>query len=360
MLYHLCYELLSPEFHVLNVFRYQTFRAMLAFFLALLLVLFLQPRFIRYVRAKKVGQPIRDDGPQTHLPKQGTPTMGGLVLVFGVVAAGVLLAELTNLYVWVVMGLTAGYAALGFWDDYRKVILKNSKGVSARTKLLWQFTGAFIAVVVLMGFAPGFTTVVSMPFFKNVELDLGYWYILFAMLVIVGTSNAVNLTDGLDGLVIGPTMTTAFAYGVFAYVTGHAQIAQYLQIPFVSGAGELSILCAAMIAGGLGFLWYNSFPAQVFMGDVGALAIGGTIGILALITKQEIVLLICGGIIVVEALSVILQVASFKLTGRRIFRMAPLHHHYELLGLSEPKIIVRAWIISIVLAVVSLATLKLR
>lgn len=357
MLYHLLYGL-SGELTFLNVFRYLTFRSMFAFFIALALVLIFQPWFIRWFLERKLGQPIRDDGPQSHLTKKGTPTMGGLVVVLAVMISTLLLADLTNIYVWVTMLLMAAYGGLGFADDYLKVVDKSSKGVSARTKLLWQFGAAFIAVLLLK--AAGLSSEVTVPFFKNMVLDLGLLFVPFAALVIVGASNAVNLTDGLDGLVIGPVMTCAFAYGIFAYVTGNVKIAEYLQIPYVAGTGDLSIIAAAIVAAGLGFLWYNSFPAQVFMGDVGALALGGTLGILAIITKQELVLLIAGLVFVLEALSVILQVASFKLTGKRIFRMAPLHHHYELQGLSEPKIIVRCWIISIVLAIISLCTLKLR
>ncbi len=359
MLYHLLYGL-RDQFSVLNVFRYLTFRSMAAFFLSLFLVLLLQPKFIRYVKHKAFGQPIRDDGPQSHLVKSGTPTMGGVVIVVAVLASTLLLADLTNLYVWVTALITVIYGALGFADDYQKVLKKNPKGVSARTKLRWQFGGAAVAVLLLMLFAPEFSTTLTIPFFKDLAIDLGWFFLPFAVLVIVGASNAVNLTDGLDGLVIGPVMTVAFAYGIFAYTSGNANIAQYLQITHVKGAGDLAIFASAIVAGGLGFLWFNSFPAQVFMGDVGALSLGGALGMLAVVTKQELVLAIAGGIFVVEALSVILQVASFKLTGRRIFRMAPIHHHFELAGLSEPKIIVRAWIISIVLAVISIATLKLR
>jgi phospho-N-acetylmuramoyl-pentapeptide-transferase len=359
MLYHLLYPL-RDHFSGLNVLRYLTFRSISAFFLSLLLVLIFQPRFIRWVRERHLGQPIRDDGPQTHLSKQGTPTMGGLVIVMSVVLSTMMFADLLNIYVWLTLGLTIGYGTLGFIDDYKKVTVKNSKGLSARKKLAWQFGLAAFFVVMLVLFAPGFSTHVDMPFFKNIRLNLGFWFIPFAVLVIVGCSNAVNLTDGLDGLVIGPVMTVSFAYGIFAYVTGNAKIAEYLQIQYLAGVGDLSIFAAAMVAGGLGFLWYNSFPAQVFMGDVGSLAIGGALGMLAVATKQELVLVFAGGVFVLEALSVIAQVASFKLTGRRVLRMAPLHHHFELKGMGEPKIIVRCWIISIVLAILSIATLKLR
>lgn len=359
MIFHIFYWL-RDEGGFFNVFRYQTFRAMVAFLLSISLVLFLQPRFIRWFREKQLGQPIRDDGPQSHFSKKGTPTMGGVVVVTAVVLSTLLLCDLTNVYVWATVAITLCYAALGFLDDYRKIVQKNPKGVSARLKLAWQFGGAAVVMVLLELFAGSFHSTVNVPFYKNLEIQLGLFFVPFAVLVIVGTSNAVNLTDGLDGLVIGPVMTVAFAYGIFAYAGGNAKIAEYLQIPYTAGAGELSIFCAAMIGGGLGFLWFNSFPAQVFMGDVGALALGGAIGMLAIVTNQELLLVLAGGIFVLEAVSVILQVASFKMTGKRIFKMAPIHHHFELKGMSEPKIIVRAWIISIVLAVMSIATLKLR
>jgi phospho-N-acetylmuramoyl-pentapeptide-transferase len=360
MLYHLLYPL-QEHFSVLNVLRYLTFRSMMAFVIALLLVLWLQPLFISWFRQKKLGQPIRDDGPQSHQVKKGTPTMGGLVVVLSICISTLLFADLTNSFVWATVLLTLSYAALGFTDDYRKVWRQNTKGVSARGKLAFQFLFAALAVSFLVLFVPEFSTKISLPFFKDVSFDLGrYGFVIFGMLVIVGCSNAVNLTDGLDGLVIGPIMTVAFAYGIFAYVTGNIKIAEYLQIPYLAGAGDLAIFAAAIVAGGLGFLWFNSFPAQVFMGDVGSLSLGGALGMLAVITKQELVLAIAGGVFVLEALSVIAQVASFKLTGKRVFKMAPLHHHYELKGLAEPKIIVRCWIISIVLALLAIATLKLR
>lgn len=359
MLYHLLTSL-QNELNALNVFRYITFRSMVAFFVTLALVLLLQPRFIAWVRERQFGQPIRDDGPKTHLTKQGTPTMGGVVVVLAILLSTTLLADLRSPYVWTVLSITLAYGALGFIDDYRKVIGRNSKGVSARFKMLWQIGVAALFVKLFMYLEPSFTTEVHLPFLKNVSLDLGYLFIPFAVFVIVGASNAVNLTDGLDGLVIGPVMTVGFAYGVFAYVAGHKNLAEYLQIAFLPGSGELAIFAAAIVAGGLGFLWFNSFPASVFMGDVGALALGGALGMLAVLTKQELVLAIAGAVFVLEALSVIVQVVSFKLTGKRVFKMAPLHHHYELQGLQEPKIIVRCWIISIVLAVVAIATLKLR
>ncbi len=359
MLYHLLFSV-RDRFAVLNVLRYLTFRSLLAFLLSIVLVLVLQPRFIRWFREKKLGQPVRGDGPQTHLVKQGTPTMGGLVVVVSVLLSTLFFADLYNLYVWVVVGLTASYSVLGFLDDYCKISKKSSKGITARDKLLWQFFFAILFLLLLKMFVPGFSTGISLPFFKHVHVELGWAFVFFGALVIVGCANAVNLTDGLDGLVIGPIMTVAFAYGVFAYVAGNVKSASYLQIPYIAGSGDLAIFAAAIVAGGLGFLWFNAFPAQVFMGDVGSLGLGGALGILAVITKQELVLLIAGGVFVLEALSVIIQVVSFKLTGKRVFKMAPLHHHFELKGISEPKIIVRCWIISIILALLSLATLKLR
>jgi phospho-N-acetylmuramoyl-pentapeptide-transferase len=359
MLYHILYAL-RDEFGALNVFRYLTFRSMVAFFLALTFVVVFQPRFINWFRKRSLAQPIRDDGPQSHQSKKGTPTMGGVVVVVAILLTTLLLADLRNLYVWITVFVTTVYAGLGFYDDYEKVIKKSSKGISARKKLAWQFGAATFAVILLGLFSPEYSTKMHIPFFKDYIVDLGYLYPILAVLVIVGSSNAVNLTDGLDGLVTGPIMTVAFAFGVFAYVASHKAIADYLGIPHVPGAGDLAIIAAAIIAGGLGFLWYNAFPAQVFMGDVGALALGGTLGTLAIITKQELALVIAGGVFVLEALSVIMQVAYFKLTGRRVFRMAPLHHHFELGGIAEPKIIVRCWIISIVLAVVAMTTLKLR
>lgn len=359
MLYHLFFSL-HEKIGAFNVFRYLTFRSMLAFFLALLFVLIAQPHFIRWVKGKQFGQPIRDDGPQSHQRKAGTPTMGGVVLVFAVICSTLLLADLQNVYIWTIVGVTLGFAILGFIDDYRKIRQRNSKGLSARVKLGWQFAIALLAIIVLLLFVPDFSTSVTLPLFKNVSFALGLLFIPFAALVIVACSNAVNLTDGLDGLVIGPVMTVAFAYGIFAYVGGNSEIARYLQIAYIRDCGDLSIFAAAIIAAGLGFLWFNSFPASVFMGDVGSLALGAALGMLAVITKQELVLIIAGGVFVLEALSVMAQVISFKTTGKRVLRMAPLHHHFELGGIQEPKIIVRCWIISIVLALVSIATLKLR
>ncbi len=360
MLYELFYSF-RDHVGAFNVFRYLTFRSMLAFVVTLALVLALQPVFIRWFRNRQLGQPIRNDGPESHLSKQGTPTMGGAVVVLAVVLSTLFFADISNVYIWVTLGITVFYAALGFVDDFRKVSVQNSKGVRAKTKLAYQIVIAATFLMILLVTVPDFSTSINIPFLKNISLDLPWWiFVPFTTFVIVGCSNAVNLTDGLDGLVIGPIMTVAFAYGVFAYAGGNIKIAEYLQIPYIAGCGDLAIFAAAIVAGGLGFLWFNAFPAQVFMGDVGSLALGGSLGMLAVITKQELVLAIAGGVFVVEALSVIAQVTSFKLTGKRVFRMAPLHHHFELKGLAEPKIIVRCWIISIVLALIAIATLKLR
>jgi len=357
MLYHLLYPLHTSH-GIFNVFRYITFRALIAALTALVISFVLGPWMIRQLTALKLGQPVRSDGPQRHLDKEGTPTMGGTLILFSLISATLLLADLTNAYVWVVVITTLGFGVIGFVDDYRKVALGNSKGLAGRTKLLWQF-----AIALLLGlylYQSDFSTVLHFPFFKNVQLDLGPWYIPFAAVVVVGASNAVNLTDGLDGLAIGPIMTTAFTYGIFCYVAGNVKLANYLQIPYVPGAGEVAIFCAALLCAGLGFLWFNAHPAMVFMGDVGALPLGAALGAVALVVKHELVLLIAGGIFVAEALSVILQVASYKLRRKRIFLMAPVHHHFELKGWEEPQIIVRFWIVSVICALAALSTLKLR
>jgi len=309
---------------------------------------------------KQVGQQVRDDGPESHLKKQGTPTMGGFVIVGAVLLVSLLLCDLSRIAVWSVLIILLGYGLLGFWDDYQKVLKKNSKGVSARQKIRVQLGLSLLAVSLVYFLLDGFSSEIVIPYTKDTRIPLGILLIPFAALVVTGASNAVNLTDGLDGLVSGPVMTVAFAHGVIAYIAGSEKIAEYLLVPHIPGAGELAIIASAIVAACLGFLWYNSFPAEVFMGDVGALSLGGALGMIAVVTKSEIVLVISGGIFVIEALSVILQVASFKLRGKRVFRMAPIHHHFELSGLSEPKIIVRAWIISIVLSVVALLYLKVR
>ncbi len=359
MLYHLLYPL-KTVFGGFNVFRYITFRSIYAILTALLICFILGPWLIRQLSMHQIGQYIREDGPASHHSKAGTPTMGGILIIFATVMSTLLWADLSNLYIWLLILVTLGFGVIGFWDDYLKVIKKNNRGLSARRKLAGQIVVSLAAVIWLY-YTPGFSTTVSIPFFKEAAPNLGWLFIPFAMFIIVGAANAVNLTDGLDGLAIGPVTIVAATFLIFAYLTGHIKIADYLQIPYVRNAGELSIFCGALVGAGIGFLWFNAYPAQVFMGDVGALALGGALGTVALITKQEIVLAIVGGIFVIEAVSVILQVGFFKATnGKRIFRMAPIHHHFELKGWAEPKVIVRFWILAIILALVGLSTLKLR
>ncbi len=358
MLYHLLYPLHS-SYSGFNVFRYITFRTLIAALTALAVSMLLGPLFIRRMSAHQIGQTIRPDGPQSHLSKAGTPTMGGTLILFSLILATLLLADLGNFYIWLTVTVTLGFAAVGFVDDYGKLRRGNARGLSGRAKLVGQFAVALAGAAVLYA-KPDFSTELSFPFFKTLHPDLGMAYIPFAALVMVGASNAVNLTDGLDGLAIGPVMTTAFTYGIFAYVAGNARLAEYLQIPHVPGVAELSIFCGALICAGLGFLWFNAYPAKMFMGDVGALPLGAALALVALVTKQEIALAVAGGVFVGEALSVILQVGSYKVRGKRIFRMAPIHHHFELKGWPEPQIIVRFWILSIVSAVLALSTLKLR
>lgn len=358
MLYYILYPL-HTTYSAFNVFRYITFRAALAALMALLISFLLGPYLIRSLAAMQMNQPIRKDGPASHTAKAGTPTMGGTLIILALVLSTVLLADIMSLYITLALFVTAGFAVIGFIDDSLKLRQKSSRGISARTKFLSQLAVSFVAVLVLY-YQPGFSGVLGVPFFKNIRPDLGIWYIPFAMLVIVGASNAVNLTDGLDGLAIGPVMTAAGTYGFVAYVTGHLKFADYLQIPYVAGVGELSVFCAAIVASGLGFLWFNAYPAQMFMGDVGSLALGAALGVVAVMTKNEILMVIVGGVFVVEALSVIFQVASYKLRRKRVFLMAPIHHHFELKGWPEPQIIVRFWIISIICSLVALSTLKLR
>jgi phospho-N-acetylmuramoyl-pentapeptide-transferase len=359
VLFHLLYSF-HQTFSWLNVFKYQTFRAMLAFLFAFFFVLFVQPIFIRWLRNRGVaGQPIRDDGPKAHEGKRGTPTMGGLVVVAAVLISTLLLADLTNLKVWLTLAVMCGFAYLGFIDDWKKIEKQNSKGLSERGKLICQAViGAGSAIALWM---LGASTDLHVPFLKDVVIGLGVvGFVLFTAFVLTATSNAVNFTDGLDGLAIGPVMTVACTYGVFAYLAGNAIYADYLGIHFVQGAGEIAIILASMFAAGLGFLWYNTYPAQVFMGDTGSMALGGTLGFIAVLVKQELILVIAGGIFVIEGASVVIQRYYYKLTKKRVFRMAPIHHHFELVGWPEPKIIVRFWIISIVLALISLTSLKLR
>ncbi|MDP4727360.1 MAG: phospho-N-acetylmuramoyl-pentapeptide-transferase [Desulfobacterales bacterium] len=359
MLYHLLYPL-HTSISAFNVFRYITFRAIYASLTAFLICFVLGPWFIRKLREMQIGQYIRDDGPQAHLKKAGTPTMGGTLIIFSIVVSTLLWTNLTNFYVWILLMVTTSYAGIGFIDDYLMQVKKRSKGLSARGKLALQTLVAVMAGV-LVTTRPDFNTQVTIPFFKNILPHLGWGYVVFATFVIVGTSNAVNLTDGLDGLAIGPVVIAAVTYMIFAYVAGNIKIADYLQITYVAGSGEAAIFCSAMAGAGVGFLWFNAYPAQMFMGDVGSLPLGGALGTIAVITKQEILLVLVGGLFVIEALSVIFQVGFFKITkGRRIFRMAPLHHHFELKGWAEPKVIVRFWIIALALALLAMSTLKLR
>ncbi|MDT0500173.1 phospho-N-acetylmuramoyl-pentapeptide-transferase [Halomonas sp. PAR7] len=354
-------EFLAHYFSAFNVFEYLTLRMILATITALVLCLWLGPVMIRRLVEGQIGQAVRDDGPQSHLSKAGTPTMGGAMILMAIAVSTLLWGDLANHYVWIVLAVTLGFGAIGWVDDYRKVVEKNPRGLPARWKYLWQSVIGLAAAVLLYATAASpVETSLIVPLFKEFVLPLGLFYVVLAYLVIVGSSNAVNLTDGLDGLAIMPTVLVAMGLGIFTYASGNAVFAEYLQIPGIPGAGELAVFCATIAGAGLGFLWFNTYPAQVFMGDVGALALGAALGVVAVIVRQEIVLFIMGGIFVMETVSVILQVASYKLTGRRIFRMAPLHHHYELKGWPEPRVIVRFWIITVVLVLIGLATLKVR
>jgi phospho-N-acetylmuramoyl-pentapeptide-transferase len=353
----------SSYFSPLNVFRYITFRTGGATATALLFVFWFGPAIISLLRLKQgKGQPIREDGPQSHLlTKRGTPTMGGLMIITGVLVGTLLWANLENRYVWVVLFVTIGFGAIGFYDDFLKVTKQSHKGFSGRSRLAIEALIAGLACVAIAYIStPALANKLSLPFAKELLFDLGWFFIIFGAFVVVGAGNAVNITDGLDGLAIVPVMIAAGTFGFIAYLTGNAIFAGYLQIHFVPGAGELSVICGALIGAGLGFLWFNAPPAQIFMGDTGSLALGGLLGTIAVATKHELVLAIVGGLFVLEILSVIIQVASFKLTGRRVFKMAPIHHHFEQLGWTEPQVVIRFWIISVVLALIGLATLKLR
>jgi phospho-N-acetylmuramoyl-pentapeptide-transferase len=344
-----------------RVFHYLTFRAILGVLTSLIIAFIVGPVMIRKLSRKKIGQSIRELGPKSHYEKAGTPTMGGTLILIAVGISTLLWADLSNRYIWVILLVTLGYGVVGFVDDYRKVIKNNSDGLSAKEKYLWQSVIGFAAAVFLYNTAtvPA-ETQFFVPFFKDVTIDMGWMYIVFVYFVIVGTSNAVNLTDGLDGLAIMPTVMVTGGLGIFAYLSGHAAFANYLAIPYLPHSGELIVFCGALIGAGLGFLWFNAYPAMVFMGDVGALALGASLGVLAVLVRQEIVLVIMGGVFVMETLSVMIQVISFKLTGKRVFRMAPIHHHFELKGWPEPRVIVRFWIITVILVLIGLATLKLR
>lgn len=353
---------LAQDIRAFNVFSYITLRTMLAVITALVISFIIGPIMIRKLTVYKIGQSVRDDGPQSHLVKAGTPTMGGALILMSMVLTTLLWADLSNRYVWVVLATTLGFGVIGWIDDYRKVVYRNPKGLSASVKFFWQSVIAIIVAVYLAVTAemPAQTDMI-VPFFKEIAIPLGITgFVIVAYFVIVGTSNAVNLTDGLDGLAIMPTVMISSALAVFAYVTGHVVFAKYLGIPYIPNTGELSVFCGALAGAGLAFLWFNAYPAEVFMGDVGALALGAALGAITVIVRQEIVLVIMGGVFVMEVLSVMLQVASFKLLGKRIFRMAPLHHHYELKGWKENQVVVRFWIITLILVLLGLSTLKLR
>jgi len=361
MLYHLLYPL-HETISAFNVFRYTTFRSALATLTALILSLGLGGFLIEKLRELQVGQHIREEGPQSHYSKKGTPTMGGILIIMSVVIPTLLWADLRNVFVWIALIAMVSFGLIGFVDDYMKVTKRRNLGLTARVKLAWQVVVAAAIGVALVQLAHMglFTTRFSLPFIKHWTPDLGWFYVLFIVVVIVGAANAVNLTDGLDGLAIGSALVAAATFALLAYVAGNAVAANYLGIINVKGSGELTVFCGGLVGASLGFLWYNCNPAEVFMGDVGSMALGGAIGTVAVLTKQEVLLVLVGGLFVLEAMSVIIQVASFRLTGRRVFRMAPLHHHFELMGWAEPKVIIRFWILAILFALMSLSTLKLR
>lgn len=356
-------ELLFPLtrfFTPLNVFQYITFRAAYAAVTSLLIVFLLGPWTISMLRRLRFGEEIRSDGPQSHQVKSGTPTMGGILLILGIVISGALWLDISHTYTWIALFSVVGHGALGMFDDMRKIRRRNKKGISAWTKIGGQVAVGLAIAVALYLFGNDNITQLYVPFLKNAVLDLGVWYIPFAVLLLVGTSNAVNLTDGLDGLATGLVLMVGLTFAVLAYVTGRVDFSEYLQVPFLPGGGELAIFSLAVVGACVGFLWFNGHPAEIMMGDTGSLALGGAIGALALMTKKEILLIIVGGVFVMEALSVIIQVLSYKLTGRRVFRMAPIHHHFELLGWPESKVVLRLWILGGLFAIISLSTLKLR
>ena len=344
-----------------NVFNYLTMRAILGALTALVISFIIGPRMIKRLQVNQLGQPVREEGPETHLLKAGTPTMGGALILTAIAVSTLLWANLENLYVWIVMFVMLSFGVIGYVDDYKKLILQNPAGISAKQKLFWQSSAALIAAIALYVTATDeVQTSLLIPYFKDLAVPLGVFQVVVTYFFIVGFSNAVNLTDGLDGLAIMPTVLVGGALGIFGYVTGNINFSDYLGIPYVAGTGEMLVFCTAMAGAGLGFLWFNTYPAQVFMGDIGALSLGAALGAVAVIVRQEIVLAIMGGIFVMETLSVMIQVASFKLTGKRVFRMAPIHHHFELKGWAEPKVIVRFWIITVILVLIGLASLKIR
>lgn len=344
-----------------NLFSYLTMRAILGALTALVISFIIGPRMIKRLSVNQIGQPVREDGPETHLLKAGTPTMGGAMILTAIIISTVLWADLENFYIWIVLFVTLSFGVIGYVDDYKKLVLQNPAGISAKQKLFWQSSAALIAAIALYVTATDeVQTSLLIPYFKNLAIPLGMFQVAVTYFFIVGFSNAVNLTDGLDGLAIMPTVLVGGALGIFAYVTGNVNFSEYLGIPYVAGTGEILVFCTALAGAGLGFLWFNTYPAQVFMGDIGALSLGAALGVVAVIVRQELVLAIMGGVFVVETLSVIIQVASFKLTGKRVFRMAPLHHHFELKGWAEPKVIVRFWIITVILVLIGLASLKIR
>ena len=354
-------EYLSQFESGFNVFNYLTMRAILGALTALVISFIVGPRMIRSLSVHQLGQPVRDDGPETHLLKAGTPTMGGALILTAISVATLLWADLENHYVWIVIFVTLSFGVIGYVDDYKKLVLQNPAGISAGQKLFWQSSAALVAAIALYVTATDdVQTSLLIPYFKDLSIPLGMFQVVVTYFFIVGFSNAVNLTDGLDGLAIMPTVLVGGALGLFAYVTGNTNFSEYLGISYVAGTGEIMVFCAAMAGAGLGFLWFNTYPAQVFMGDIGALSLGAALGVVAVIVRQELVLAIMGGVFVVETLSVIIQVSSFKLTGKRVFRMAPIHHHFELKGWAEPKVIVRFWIITVILVLIGLASLKIR
>ena len=354
-------DYLSEIFSGFNAFRYITLRAIMGALTALVLSFIIGPRMIKRLQVNQLGQPVREEGPETHLLKAGTPTMGGTLLLAAISISTLLWADLENVYVWVVLFVTLSFGVIGYVDDYKKLILQDPAGISATQKLFWQSSAAIVAAVALYVMATDeVQTSLLIPYFKDLAIPLGMFQVVVTYFFIVGFSNAVNLTDGLDGLAIMPTVLVGGALGLFAYVTGNVNFSGYLDIPYVPGTGEILVFCTALAGAGLGFLWFNTYPAQVFMGDIGALSLGAALGVVAVVVRQEIVLAIMGGVFVVETPSVIIQVASFKLTGKRVFRMAPLHHHFELKGWAEPKVIVRFWIITVILVLIGLASLKIR